>query len=533
MRKFIISLVVPLLLALSCTKVENQYLNESSCDDQSLSEFASILSKALYAEPELRALFKEEALKRVDYDYDVVYSLIKDVEIKNGVVVEDVIRSYDEGNCLDHIVDAHPVLSVLIPDWSWVHEDCFSVNEWDTSEPELGVSYMSRGEHPVYFNGEYAFSMDDGEFSTAPILIVKDNDRIRAARRTKAGNDDVSFIWDDFKDLSENPIRTKASKEHTDFRVMELPYSRDTNILSVNVLDGRLSTVYGETKTDDRFIQRDFIYYGLTSRADSGYLNHNYYERLYCFKLDPNAGAWYDNSSDNTSNGNDFKFKDYNYLADTWANVTWLSTQDLLSKSWGDGCLEIAVRVYNGGTPLRKYVSVCFGDAFAVKKVDIRENYNWLGKIKSRYYYLGAKDNNRPKSEWLEPKWIKADIDLFCWDLAAYPTKYYVEFSEVDDGATIKKEWSESFDFAGNVRAELSGSNESGTLKFGVGLNLDLSKKKTISLSETYTDKDDDLGNFVVDYADKVILSQNADSVLIKAYDTGVRVVALIIPSYE
>lgn len=529
MKKLVASLIVPLLLALSCTKVENQYLNESSCGDTSLCEFASILSKALYAEPKLRALFKEEALKRVDYDYDVVYSLIKDVEIKNEVVVEDVIRSYDEGNCLDQVIAAHPVLSVLIPDWSWVHEDCFSVNKWDTSVPELGVSYMSRGEHPVYFNGEYAFSMNDGEFSTAPILIVKDNDRISTACRTKAGSNDISFIWDDFTDLSETSSRTKVGKEHTDFRIMELPYSRDTNILSVNVLDGRLSTVYGETKTDGRFIQRDFIYYGLTSKADSGYLNHNYYERLYCFKLDPNAGALYDN----TSTGKDFKFKDYNYKADTWANVTWLSTQELLSKSWGDGCLEIAIRVYNGGTPLRKYVSVYFGDAFAIKKVDIRENYNWLGKIKSRYYYIGAKDNNKPKSEWLEAKWIKADIDLFCWDLAAYPTKYYVEFSEVDDGATIKKEWSEAFDFAGNVKTDLSVPNESGTLKLGVGLNLDLSKKKTISLSETYTDSDDDLGNFIVDYADKVVLSQNADSVLIKAYNTGKSVVALIIPSYE
>lgn len=87
-------LLLPLLL-FSCNK-EASVPSMVSKDD-GLKSFSVVLSKALCNEPELRQAFKREALKRVDYDYDVVISLIRDMTLSDGLTIEETISKYDEG----------------------------------------------------------------------------------------------------------------------------------------------------------------------------------------------------------------------------------------------------------------------------------------------------------------------------------------------------------------------------------------------------------------------------------------------------
>lgn len=72
----------------------------------------------------------------------------------------------------------------------------------------------------------------------------------------------------------------------------------------------------------------------------------------------------------------------------------------------------------------------------------------------------------------------------------------------------------------------------SGIIKLGYsGGNTD-TRNKEYSYSETYTQGDDNFGNFIVQYADKVVLNQSTSSATIKTYNTGY-IEAMMIPRYE
>ena len=66
-------------------------------------KFSSALVKVLGQNEEVRSLIKEEALKQIDFDYDVLYCLIKDKQLKNGVTLEEYLEKYltsDELKCI-------------------------------------------------------------------------------------------------------------------------------------------------------------------------------------------------------------------------------------------------------------------------------------------------------------------------------------------------------------------------------------------------------------------------------------------------
>ena len=69
-------------------------------------------------------------------------------------------------------------------------------------------------------------------------------------------------------------------------------------------------------------------------------------------------------------------------------------------------------------------------------------------------------------------------------------------------------------------------------IKVGWSSGTSATTSKTVKYSESYTQSDDILGNFVVQYGDKIVLSQTTTNATIKTYSTGY-VDAMIIPKYE
>lgn len=52
--------------------------------------------------------------------------------------------------------------------------------------------------------------------------------------------------------------------------------------------------------------------------------------------------------------------------------------------SWGKGAADLHIIINTGVKVITKNVTVGFSDAFYVKKVELRENYNWLGALKQK-----------------------------------------------------------------------------------------------------------------------------------------------------
>lgn len=519
MRRFLISALSLILVLISCEKELTPIQNdkEGTC---SLEQFSILLSRAVYAEPELRNFIKAEALKRIDYDTDVFYPIVKDVLIDGQRTFEEVLKQYDLENNLSSILAKHPLLTIYVPDWSWINEDCFSINRWNCSSPDVGTSYVSNNsEHEIYWNGKFAFTMTDGEFCSAPILIVKDNERLTENPDTKCpGASNYKFYCDDLIDLSSAAnAETKTSSNYTYY---DLPYAIASNTVSTKVLTKRTNTAYSINSNDNRVSQRDHVYYGMTPSINSGVVDPNYYETLYRIKLNPNSTFFFDNPITQNA-GNDFSTCTYYYEA-SWGSAKKLTQDDIESMSWGKGSADLIINVYVGETVIKKNVTVGFSDAFSVKKIVLRENINWLGALKSRTYYLGIGTSGN-NDEWLEPKWINANLQLFYWDLTKWPTSYIVEFEEYDKASKYTKTVEYTCSFATNFTSssETGATIDGVSVKQGYGTGASSTKSQKITKTVETTEESDALGNFSVQYTDKIVLSQNSSVATPKTYSTG------------
>lgn len=128
MKRLSFFISILLTLFLSCTKNEN-LLEKPQEVSTSLERFSILLSKAVYSEPSLRNFIKDEALKRKDYDFDVFYPLIKNEVIDGERTFQEILEEYDTSNILPLVEMEHPLLTIFVPDWSWVNDDCFSVEK--------------------------------------------------------------------------------------------------------------------------------------------------------------------------------------------------------------------------------------------------------------------------------------------------------------------------------------------------------------------------------------------------------------------
>ena len=164
------------LAGLSCQK--EICLNEAQeelTEENHLAAFSKILSKAVYENEELRLFIKESAASQFDCDYDVFYQYVKGKIVSNGKTFRDILSEYDTNDELTEIEVASPLLTILVPDWSWI--GAFSIHDWDTSISEVSVGFSQNGNHHIiYLNGEYAATLEAEEIPEQPTLIVKENE---------------------------------------------------------------------------------------------------------------------------------------------------------------------------------------------------------------------------------------------------------------------------------------------------------------------------------------------------------------------
>lgn len=527
MKKILIAVLSAGVLAASCTKEAPEVLPEvSNYSDETeyLSDFAVILSRAVVEEPALRDFIKGEALSEFDNDYDVFYAWTKDKKVSGGKTFGEIISQYDYEGKLPEILAAVPTLTVLVPDWSWIDENCFSVKEWDTTIDQVGVSYRTAGDRPVYSGGELVTTLESDAFPEYPVLIVKSNERMKMTRAATRGSDaEFAFVDEAFDGL----VQTKGNGIVHEQYYFDQPVA--DNMIPVSELKGRVRTAYSEFTKNDNLTMRDHIYYGMTSTKNEGYHSPYYKESIRCIKLcKPNTYEIFDDQ-DNVGE------HDYKLIEDIWTqqnhrpiNKNSMSEEDMKSKVWADGNMEIRLTICVGAEVQTKYLNVPFNEAFGVKKVYQDREENWLGATMWRNYHTTIND--------LEPKWIypKSDMDLFSWDLTEYPIKYSVKVEEVDDGAKITKTeeivntYATNFKVDGSVGIGLGGSS---TLKVGFEYGTTKTEQKKESVTTEYEEGDDSLGDILVEYKDPVFKKIEGDKAEVYVYSTG-SVDVMILPNY-
>lgn len=80
-------------------------------------------------------------MKEFDKDYDVFYPWVQNHIVNGTETFREVLSKYDEAGMLSDIEEELPLLTILVPDWSWVTD--FSACSWDTESQDISVVYRS------------------------------------------------------------------------------------------------------------------------------------------------------------------------------------------------------------------------------------------------------------------------------------------------------------------------------------------------------------------------------------------------------
>ena len=466
---------------LGCSNLDFNIETRVTENDDAYRDFAIILSKAVYTEPELRAFIKEEANKQFDKDRKMI----------------DILRENDNEGKMEFVENAIPKLNILVPDWSWVCEDCFSIHKWDTTDPTVVVAYdLPNGNHRIFFDGMEYETLPKGSFLEVPTLVLKSNERMIEDKPTKGISSGFHLIDAAF----DNDNTTKSGHEETVIHnVRNAPdVSGWINKMSLNQ---RVGDCYNAINSVPGAAQRDYIYYNMTASCSSGTLNNWIAESIFRYKLDPSWSCYYEDEDLTFNQITGTTERDYDYLR---------------AFNWSDGHLEMYFFV-NAGFP----TALCFYDncpmseAFSVIKVKETRHYNWLGILTNRVYYIS--------SDCLAPKWVDPSLNLFTWDIKTIPVLYTIQVFEADSGATHTHTQSSSWQFSTDysINNEVGGSLFGLTIKQSYGINPSLTYSVSNSTSISYTDNDDNLGTIVVQYTNPVVLENQMYGVRLNSYNTG------------
>ena len=497
----IILSLTSLFVFFGCTKEINIETETTLPDENTaLSDFAEILSSAVYSELPLRDFIKSEALKEFDRDFDVFYPFVKDEIVYDNQTFRQILEKYDTKGLLQEIEAREPLLNILVPDWSWVDEECFSVCNWDVANPDVLVTYECPGSLiPLYGKGELLGSMQGNEFPSIPVLVVKRNERM-VYQPTKSGP--LMYDFDDPAYDGSQEVKTKGIWYDDVYDFDILPPSNTVHPLT---LPSKVRVAYTESKKNSLMKQRDHIYYDMTAVRDTGMVDIHYSEELYRFCF---ASGNIPALTDDPMSGDNMSLNEISY---NYGQA--MSEEALKTYGWIEGRFELIITV-KAGEHLEQIVlpSIQISDAFAVDKV----HYTWyediFGVVTYRWY--------RVEQSELVPRWIVINHELFTWDLSIFPYSYTVHFEEKDSDMTTTYTQTATYSYATNFT--LSGEGSASTVKigFGSGSSSQTSRSSTVTL--TQNEGSDDLGTEEVYYSDAVVLSMpgSQPKAQLKSYTT-------------
>lgn len=516
MKLDIIALVILCALTISCSKdFEEQAhiapdLQQKELDAEK--EFALILSKAICSDADIRSFIKQEALKQFDNDYDVFYPIIKDVQINEKGTFRDILCSFSEDQASFHNLESTlKKLTFLVPDWSWITNDCFSVKNWDTSEDFVCVGYDDRlCDHPVYYNGTLFDTIKSSEVTCYPIIIVKSNERIKeVVPATKGSPVSYEFVSEAFDGSKRCPDTKSTVFEH------DLTYDgRDnSNFVPSSALFSDVVAAYNEFGTSwQNAAQRDYIYFGMSkSKTTNGIPNTYIRERLYRFKISPSVLSTIKGPTD--SDYDPDLLRDTMVYKKTEGNAyleTIMSDQKSL---WADGAYEINFQAYVGENRMP------YGNNTMNITVSIHPDELWYlnhTKVTRTSYRI---TNFKYKFEFnprdLESKWYYFNSMIFLpyWDLENQSYLYWFTVGEWDleSTTTIDKEMSYSYTsnvkVTGGINAEIPVDSVKLKLSLGVEYTAARSDVEKTKTTVTISQKGYTFGTNFLDYSSNVISS--------------------------
>lgn len=479
MRKcFKVSLVILILLLffVSCKKQHElkEISNTSFKYDEPSSlkrEFGLALLAGLTESKLLRTIIKEEAIKMFNGDYDVLFYTIADLKIENNKSVYDFLSGkFNSEKRLAQILEAFPTLTIFVPS---LPENTFSAQRWNitTEIPAVAIRTNNSNEIPLIDNTGKEVVLKTDKVPAFPVVVIKENERLISNK----DND----LFDRYK------TRIVYNKRSVKIRFWDNEFDCIKNdgaaLRKAYTMDSKIVDAYNIYNTADGW-QRDYIYYDIQPASTSGSFKYDFQEHITDFKMLGDGKAA------------------LNLIADqTGDPKSQAGTGGYTLIPWTDGFFEFKIKLsVSSSNPVTsevvKGVSVHPSLLFDVPYLFIAEP--WRGGP------MWLRDERKP----ILLRTTNISIPLINWDLSMYSSTMKISFEEVDLTTTTINTTSRTDKFAINFEIS-SGSLLKAGLKFGLGG--ESSKIRTIQTS--FTQGNDVLGDAIINFGDKVIISTGTD----------------------
>lgn len=463
--------------------------------------FSSAFVKVLSTNEEVRTLIKNEALKQFDFDYDVLYQLIKDEKLKSGKSLEELLSKYLSREELEKINKELPTLTIFVPS---LPEGSFSAENWDiiNEKPAVAVKVSEPCNVLVYYPSGEEEILPSGVIPGFPIVTIKENDRVvpnnpltrsikgnTIANKTNGSN--FKFINNIFDNSNNFPTKNTSNRELTTTRnrpsavetdqFTAYPYETYKNYLKDNMK--RIIEAY-DVYPDNTGWQRDYVYYNISPTQDRGAFNYNYKEHLVGFKLVGDGLGVYN------------KISDQNEDPKVNFDKTYISSSTIrLAPDWTDGEYEFQVLTYVGN---KSAVGNEFRTMFRAKPTDL-------------FKAVFKKTSGRPGTtqfvlENLTSLLYQLSLPLFEWNIKDYSSTIKIAIEEIDGVETQVLTTTTSTEFATNFSFD---SNYGETVKVGEKFGTSTKETKTISYQVTKSLGNDLLGEVIINFADPIITNKD------------------------
>ena len=496
MKNFVLVFLVYLSVA-SCNESLNDidknvvsatFLEQSESNLILKQKFSSALVKVLGQNEEVRSLIKEEALKQIDFDYDVLYCLIKDKQLKNGVTLEEYLEKYLTSDELKCIHKQLPTLTLFVPT---LPENSFSVHSWNTIDelPAVAVKVSDNNDVKIYYgNGETEVFPAD-IIPGFPVVVVKENERIvrngEILSKTVSENieeTNLIFVDEIFNNLhGKDLVNTKTRANRPD-RPVPLPKVDNPE----DYLPANMKKTYEAYKIYKNTTgwQRDYIYYGITPTTDKGPFDYNMKEFLVGFELMGDALGFYR------------KIADQDGDPKSSIPIGGVLPANSFIITWTEGEYEFKVTTYVGS---KSTIGTEYKSFFRLKPDQL-----FRAEVERVISRPGMPGYTVYKLVGLKSKRVDLDLPLFEWDLENYGATIKIAIEEVDGQETEVNSISSSIEFATNFGFDASFGEK---VKFGVKFGSTIKEVLNVSNTITKTLGGDELGEVIINFADPVVIS--------------------------
>lgn len=396
--------------------------HSEECTDSLKADFAKALSAALTDRQDVREFLKQQALIQFDNNYDILYQVVKNQDV-SGETFKDILAHYSSEEKMNEIENAIPLLNIYL---TRIAPLGVYPEDLDTSAKDIPTAVAMQDSTRFYENGENVETLAKGEIPDFHVFVVGENSRVVIDDSEGSNLKSVTSCGFRFKD----PVFDGSTKEG------------ESNLKSIALSSGEVGNraieaykyfYKSDNSVNQKGLQRDYIYYGITPQKQQGSLNRSASEHISKIKVDPKTFFKIRDHQD------DAKLReDPDIIQDTHLSVGHTtSKEDLINIMWSKGTYDFRFDVIKSNEETAESVYV---PARPEDLLDFHIEYWYRHKTRfrhSRHHY--SIDPNKFTAKVYTPSFIP---NLGKWNVAEESLYRYVNVWEEDKGTEIEDKYS-------------------------------------------------------------------------------------------